>query len=311
MALNTMADTLFDVDAYLFANPDVRDAVNAGQMTAQQHYNNWGKTEGRSLGTTASTRNYDSLQGDWERQALTTGKDFMTGQQTAFDNAWKAWDAGGRVGQQPIPGDFLDDAKMSTYLQGQGVAAKPTMPTGMSSTNPNAQFQSFLQGRQANAATGWGRFANPAGYTWTPVNQQPNNVYNSAPPAWLQGLMTSINNSKGIQGSSLYGGTNSTSMYPPETQTALNTFMRGLLGDQPGTSMGNGPYSGAPVPEYYTKSTLPADNTPWLETWLKGPSTPREPMSDAEYNAALEAKGYVFEDGMWYKRGWDGKLFAY
>jgi hypothetical protein len=67
-----------DYEAYLAANPDVAAAVARGDMTADQHYNNYGKYEGRDLGGSTSGaqqhfyENQDFLQAnpDYSKQYI-------------------------------------------------------------------------------------------------------------------------------------------------------------------------------------------------------------------------------------------------
>ena len=138
-----------------------------------------------------------------------------------------------------------DPAALNAQLKAQGwtdSGTGPMKPPGYGQFATN-YMQDVAKKEAATATNGWGSFAPPAGHSWSSVypnagvqqpGQQTYMPYNAAPPAWLQGLMTSINNSKGVQGSSLYGGTNSTSMYTQDDLTALNSFMQALLAGKTG-----------------------------------------------------------------------------
>jgi hypothetical protein len=69
-----------DYNAYLAANPDVAAAVARGEMTAEQHYQNYGQHEGRALdgsNSGARTNYWDSAS--WQAQPGNAGGTNATG----------------------------------------------------------------------------------------------------------------------------------------------------------------------------------------------------------------------------------------
>ena len=138
-----------------------------------------------------------------------------------------------------------DPAALTAQLKAQGwtdSGTGPMKPPGYGQFATD-YMQDVAKKEAAAATNGWGSFAPPSGNAWSSVypnagvqqpGQQTNTPYNAAPPAWLQGLMTSIMNTKSQQGSGLYGGTNATSMYTQDDLTALNSFMQALLAGKTG-----------------------------------------------------------------------------
>jgi hypothetical protein len=67
-------------DAYLAANPDVAAAVARGDMTAEQHYNNYGQHEGRDLGgSTSGAQNHYWDSDSWQSLEGNGGGNNTTG----------------------------------------------------------------------------------------------------------------------------------------------------------------------------------------------------------------------------------------
>lgn len=138
-----------------------------------------------------------------------------------------------------------DPTALNAQLKAQGwtdSGTGPMKPPGYGQFAAN-YMQDVAKKEAATATNGWGTFAPPAGHSWSSVypnagvqqpGQQTNTQTVSAPPAWLQGLMNSILQTKSQQGSGLYGGTNATSMYTQNDQTALNNFIQALLAGKTG-----------------------------------------------------------------------------
>ena len=92
------AGSAINWDAYLAANDDVAAAVAAGQTTAYDHYNTWGKEEGR----TAYTYSNEAITGSFDAVAYLAANDDVaaavaSGQISAYDHYVRYGAAEGRT----------------------------------------------------------------------------------------------------------------------------------------------------------------------------------------------------------------------
>lgn len=101
----------FDADAYLRANPDVAQAIQAGQIpSAQDHFERFGKAEGREIVPTADSAYFNPnvyLQRNQDvADAIAAGQ---------FGSAQEHWNAHGRFEGRDWQSPMIADAFQNNY----------------------------------------------------------------------------------------------------------------------------------------------------------------------------------------------------